>query len=169
MQTGGKNYYRIYNILAIIESEEAFIKAVNRKPERLSLPYFFGILKNIQKKQDDELYEEYCRKRYNYQLMLENERRLQTTEEKPPTIEQVLNMLEKGIFGSSRTIRRVCQNLACKWIKELTDSRRYLEPLKKKFMDAIGKLKNLGMEQKDLMIGQIEQLINLKSGKDCVA
>ncbi|OQY14446.1 MAG: hypothetical protein B6I30_00355, partial [Desulfobacteraceae bacterium 4572_187] len=55
-----------YEMKAIIAAEKAFIKAVNRKNERLNLPYFFGILKNIQKQRDDDAYKEYCRQRYHY-------------------------------------------------------------------------------------------------------
>lgn len=32
-----------YNIKAVLASEEAFIKAVNRKPEQMNLPYFLEI------------------------------------------------------------------------------------------------------------------------------
>jgi len=157
-----------YDTKAIIASEEAFIKAVNRKSERLNLPYFFGILRNIQKKWDDDLYEDYCRQRYNHQQMLKNEKRLQPPEEKPPSTEMILNMLEKGIFGPSRTIRRVSLNFARKWTEALLDGRRYLGPIKKKLIDEIGKITHLNIEQKDQMFDCIHQFINIKIGEDCV-
>jgi len=53
-----------YNMKTIFESEKAFVKAVNRKKERLSLPYFFGILKRIQQDQDDIAYQHQCQERY---------------------------------------------------------------------------------------------------------
>ena len=40
---------KAFDLEAIGETQKAFIKAVNRKPDRCNLSYFFGILKNIQK------------------------------------------------------------------------------------------------------------------------
>jgi hypothetical protein len=157
-----------YDMKAIIASEEAFIKAVTRKPERLNLPYFFGILRNIQKQHDDEAYQQYCRQRYNHRQMLEWQRRLQPPEKKPPTIDQILGMLERALVSPSQSVRRLCMKLARIWTGELTDGRRYLEPLRKKFMEAIAKLKHLRIEQKDQMVDYIQQFFNMKSGCDCV-
>ncbi len=55
-----------YNMKTILAAEEAFVKSVNRKKSRLTLPYFFGILKRIQQEQDDKAYEQQCRERYNH-------------------------------------------------------------------------------------------------------
>ncbi len=51
---------------AILAAEEAFVRAVNRKKDRATLSYFFGILKRIQQEQDDQAHEQQCRARYNY-------------------------------------------------------------------------------------------------------
>ena len=45
-----------YNMQAVLKSEKAFVKAINRKKQRLSLPYFFGILKRVQPNHDDQAY-----------------------------------------------------------------------------------------------------------------
>ncbi len=133
-----------YDTNAIIAAEEAFIKAVNRKPDRLKLPYFFGILNNIQKQRDDDTYRDYCRQKYNYQQMLEIERNAKAIEEemnKPPTIKQTLDMIERGFHAAGRSLRRVCLKTARKYLSELADTKCYLEPLRKKFIEAIGNLK----------------------------
>ena len=50
-----------YEFEAIRKTEAAFLKATSRKADRLNLPYFFGILKNIQQQRDDEAKGQYCR------------------------------------------------------------------------------------------------------------
>ena len=47
-----------YEMAAIEATEEAFNRAVSRRPERMNLAYFFGILKRIQQERDDEAYRE---------------------------------------------------------------------------------------------------------------
>ena len=66
-----------YDLSAIRQTEEAFLKAIRRNASRLNLAYFFGILKNIQRKMDEDAKREYCRKRYNHDLMLNMERQKQ--------------------------------------------------------------------------------------------
>ena len=73
-----------YDLNAINKSEEAFLKAIRRDQQRCTLPYFFGILNNIQKDLDTARYENYCRDRYYYQGMLDKER-----EEKEKSKEQL--------------------------------------------------------------------------------
>lgn len=157
-----------YNTKAIIASEKAFIKAVNRKPERLNLPYFFGILKNIQDEQDNEIYKEHCRKRYNYQQKIDMERQMQVSEEKLPTIKNILDMLEKGVLLPTRHLKDVCLRLAKKWLQKLLNTQKYTGPIKKKIIDAIGERRKLTMEQKDQIVGYVEQIINPKSEPNCV-
>jgi len=59
-------YIAFYNMKAILAAEEAFVKVVNKKKDRATLSYFFGILKRIQQEQDDQAYEQHCPARYNY-------------------------------------------------------------------------------------------------------
>lgn len=157
-----------FDIKAIIESEKAFIKAVNRKPERLSLPYFFGILKNIQQEQDDEACKDHWRQRYNYQVMIEIERQMQPQKEKPATMKNILEMLEKGISSPTRHLRNFCLGLAKKWILKLMKTQRYIGPIKKKIIDAIGELNHLSIDQKEQILDYVQQFINVKSDADCV-
>ena len=48
------------------------------------------------------------------------------------------------------------------------DGKKYIAPLKKKFSDAIAKLNELSLEEKDKMYCQIEQFINPQSCEECV-
>ncbi len=63
-----------YDLNVINKSEEAFLKAIRRDQQRCTLPYFFGILNNIQNDLDTARHEVYCRERYYYQGMLDKER-----------------------------------------------------------------------------------------------
>jgi hypothetical protein len=59
-----------YELEAIRRTEEAFLKAIRRNASRLNLAYFFGILKNIQRKMDEDAKTDYYRQRYNHDVML---------------------------------------------------------------------------------------------------
>jgi hypothetical protein len=63
-----------YELEAIRESEEAFLRAIRRDAQRASLAYFFGILNRIQQQRDTDRHREYCRQRYEYHRMFERER-----------------------------------------------------------------------------------------------
>ena len=56
-----------YDLESISKSEEAFLRAIRRNRQRATLPYFFGILKNIQNEMDEAKHENYCRQRYGYE------------------------------------------------------------------------------------------------------
>lgn len=157
-----------YEKETIIAAEAAFIKAVNRKSERSTLPYFFGILRNIQKERDDKAYGEYCREKYNYHLMEERRKTMRQLKNEPPSINSILNMLEKGLTLRSEKIRRVCLGKAKEWTMELMKNYQYLGVLRKKFDDAIGELKHLGSENKEQMMKKIKEFVNPKSGDECV-
>lgn len=136
---------------AITAAEEAFVKAVNRKPERKTLPYFFGILKRIQKERDDEAYQAHCRTRYNYEQIQkrENAQRELQAQNKPPKIEQVIEMLVRAEVAPSRTIREFATRRAKAWTEELMKGCRYFGVLKKKAADALMVLSQLNAEQKE--------------------
>jgi len=160
-----------YTTKAITSAEAAFIKSVNRKHGRLNLPYFFGILIKIQKKQDDEIYKEYCRQKYDHKQMLKHERTIKEIEnerDKPPSIDHTLDMLEKGLYSKNEFLRRVCLKTFGRYINRSVKGKTYLEPLRKKFMDAIGKIKHLSIEQKDEMLEYFQNFLINKFGQDCV-
>lgn len=159
-----------YDPEAISQSEEAFLKAISRDERRRNLPYFFGILKNIQKKIDDDRRAIYCRERYNYGCMLENERRLkqQQTEDAPPTIEQIVRMAERAVTVPARSVKELAMRRAKEWIETLVGAVRYIEPLRKRIIDAVGSLSHLTLDQKEKVLNLIEEFLTPKNGEECV-
>lgn len=152
-----------YDTEAIVEAEAAFLKAVTRDSKRLSLPYFFGILKNIQKRRDDDSLAAYCRDKYNHQRMLDIER---TVSEPPkPTADAIVGIV-RAALDSPPKIRKVALNRARAFAEELIGEKRYLGPLKKKFADEIGKLNQLGIDSKEQIWNVIQGFFS--SGEKCV-
>lgn len=154
-----------FNMKAILAGEEAFIKAVNRKPERLNLSYFFGILKRIQQDQDDQEYKNYCRDRYNYNQLIELGRRQQEWLEKPkaPTVPDILNIIRNAVKIKAVNIRKVCLRRAQEWMQELVKSKKYIGSIITKFKDGLDKMPNLVEEEKEKIWQYVEELLNLKT------
>jgi len=111
-----------YSIKTILAAEEAFVKAVNRKKDRLSLSYFFGILKRIQQEQDDQVYEQHCRKRYNYDQLKKRivDQQEEQNMRKPATVENVLDIMFSAFNSPSKFIRDIALRRAHEWIVELS-------------------------------------------------
>ena len=137
-----------YELEAIRLTETAFLKATQRKPDRLSLPYFFGILKNIQQQRDDDAKKDYCRQRYNHEVMLRLERQ-KNEQPKPASIDNVLYMLEQAGTANVRFVKKLAIRKAREWTLEIIASCRYSGPIKKKVEEALGKLKHLSIGQRE--------------------
>jgi len=158
-----------YNMKAILESEKAFVKAVNRKKERLSLPYFFGILKRIQQDQDDDAYKRQCQERYNYdqmkkQIKEQNEQRKQ----KSSTVQDILNILLSAIKAPAKYLKDVSLRRAKEWTNELIQTTKYIGTLRKKFENKLLEMSQLSPEQKNKVWGYVTELLNLKSDRKSV-
>jgi len=149
---------KAYELEAIGESQKAFVKAVDRKPDRCNLSYFFGILRNIQKQRDEQAIRQYCRQRYNYLQMLEIQRR-QDADQQPVSIDDVISMLEKAVSKKSRIVKELAIRKAGEWTRELVANHSYLGALKKKFSDALAKLHHLNFEQKQKAWELVEQFL----------
>ena len=158
---------KAYDLKTIGETESAFIKAINRKPNRKNLPYFFGILKNIQQKRDDAAKKQYCRERYNYQMMLDIQRR-ENDQQDPVTIDLVIAMLEKAVTVKVRFVKELSIRKANEWTQDLMKSYKYLGTLKKKLSDALGKLNHLSLEEKQKAWELIEQFLVPKTTEKSV-
>ena len=158
---------KAYELEAIGETQKAFVKATSRKPERCNLSYFFGILKNIQQQRDEQAIKDYCRQRYNYQRMLD-EQRNQATEQQPASIDDIISMLEKAVTQKSRIVKELAIRKAGEWIHELMGNYRYIGSLKKKLSDAIGKLSHLTFEQKQKAWELLEKFLNPKPAEKSV-
>jgi hypothetical protein len=153
---------KAYNLESIGDTESAFRKAINRKSNRRNLPYFFGILKNIQKKRDDDAKKNYCRERYNYQMMLDMQRRDDERKE-PFTIDHIMSMLEKAVTMKAGFVKELSLRKAREWTQELMKGNKYLGALKKKLSDALGKLNHLSLEEKQKVWELIEQFLSPKT------
>lgn len=161
---------RGYDMQAIIKSEEAFLKAVDRDARRKNLSYFFGTLRNIQRNTDNDQYQLYCRERYNYQQMLKVQRQREQKEEfdAPPKIEIIVEMALMAVTKNIRSITELAERKVRQWIQELLKSVRYVEPLRKKVRDAIGSLSHIDVKQKEQVWRLIEQYLNPKTGTESV-
>jgi hypothetical protein len=153
---------KAYELEAIGKTEAAFLKATSRKADRLNLSYFFGILKNIQQQRDDEAKRQYCRERYNYQMMLDLDRR--KNEQSPRlSINDVIGMLEKAVTVKVRFVKELAIRNARQWTHDLMESCQYLGSLRKKIEDALGSLRHLTIEQKQKAWDLFCQFLNNKN------
>ena len=154
---------RYYDLEAIHKSEEAFLKAIGRDERRKNLSYFFGILRNIQKEMDNERHAEYCRQRYNYDVMLDIQREVQQKkQDETPTIEGIVSTAIAGISGPFASLRRMAINRCQQSIEKLLQTARYVGPIKKQILDVIGAKKELELSQKERVWALIETLFNQK-------
>lgn len=145
--TRAQQSIKAYELETIRKTEAAFLKATSRKPDRQNLPYFFGILKNIQQQRDDEAKAQYCRERYNYQVILNLDRQ-KNAQPPAPSIKNIIEMLEKAVTLKARFVKALAIRKAREWTQELMESYQHLGSLRKKMGDALGNLKHLTIEQK---------------------
>ncbi len=158
---------KAYELKAIAETEKAFLKATNRKSDRRSLAYFFGILKNIQQKREEDAKKQYCQKRYNYQVMLKIQRQ-QNAQQDPISIDDIVSMLEKAVTQKPQFVKELALRRAREWTQKLMESYTYIGSLKKKLYEALGKLNHQSLEQKQKAWELLDQFLNPKSAEKCV-
>jgi len=156
-----------YEMGAISAAEEAFLKAVNRNPEKKSLSYFFGILVRIQRERDDEAYRCYCTRRYNEEVMMQLKRQEQETP-KTHSVEDIVGILVQAVKASVQFVREVALRKAQEWTQELMEAYRYMGALKNRFSEALGNLKDLTIEEKNKIWELIEQILNPKTTEKSV-
>lgn len=159
-----------YELTAIADAEKAFLKAVSRDGNRKTLPYFFGILKNIQQQLDDARYQEYCNKRYNQQVMLETERYIEQKQQKPdpPTVTSIVKMAATFVTAKLRSVKKVAIGRIREWIAVLLKGKKYIGPLKKQIVDAIGSLKDLNLNQQQQVWDVIQSILDPTSTTESV-
>ena len=158
---------KFYELEAINETQKAFVKATNRNADRCNLSYFFGILKNIQQQRDEEAIRQYCRKRYNYLRMLDMQRK-EDAEQQSASIDDIISMLEKAVTKKSRIVKELAIRRVRDWTHELVKQYSYIGSVKKKLSDALGKLNQLNLEQKQKAWELIEQFLKPKSAEESV-
>ena len=149
-----------YDLNAINKSEEAFLKAVRRDHKRCTLPYFFGILNNIQDDLDIARHEAYCRNRYHYQTMLDREREEKEKAKETITVKGLTTMLANAIILRQRFVRDACVRQAKRMAAELKKEYRYIGALKKRVFDELTKMKNLGLEQRNKVVSLMDLVLS---------
>lgn len=159
---------KAYEMEAIGAAEEGFVKAVNRKSERLSLPYFFGILKRIQQDRDDEAYRRYCHDRYNHQAMREALGRRRQEAPQPPTVSNLVAMLEQAVSVTVEFVKGAAIRQARRMAHVLMESYRYVGTLKKQIAEALGQLTHLSLAQKQKAWELIDQFLRPNPQKESV-
>ena len=149
-----------YDLNAINKSEEAFFKAIRRDKQRCTLPYFFGILNNIQNDLDTAQYEDYCRRRYYYQGMLDREREEQEKNKETTTVKNLVAMLRNSILSRHRFIKDTCVRQAKLMAADLKNQYHYAGVLKKKILDELVNVKELGIEQRKEAVNLMELVLS---------
>lgn len=151
-----------YELEAISQSEEAFIRAIRRDPGRCNLAYFFGILKNIQNERDAGKYQDYCYQRYNYRQMVDREeRKQQETQDrcKTTTVEDLVAMLQSFVSSPMDFIKELCIRQAKPLLQDLKKQYRYMGVLRRKIADALGEINELTLSQRKEALDLVEELL----------
>jgi len=149
-----------YNLDAISKSEEAFLKAIRRDHQRCTLPYFFGILKNIQDEMDAARYEDYCHERYYYQGMLDREREKEENQSKETTtVENLVAMLCNAVLSGPQFIKDTCIRQARRMAINLKKQYSYVGALKQRILDDFGKVNELNHEQRKRVIELMDEVL----------
>ena len=149
-----------YNLDAISKSEAAFLKAIRRDHQRCTLPYFFGILKNIQDEMDAARYEDYCHERYYYQGMLDREREKEENQSKETTtVENLVAMLRNAVLSGPQFIKDTCIRQARRMAINLKKQYSYVGALKQRILDDFGRIKELNHEQRKKAIELMDEVL----------
>jgi transposase len=149
-----------YDLNAINKSEDAFLKAIRRDQQRCTLPYFFGILNNIQNDLDTARHEVYCRERYYYQGMLDKEREEQEKAKETATVENLVAMLRNAILSGHRFIKDTCVRQAKRMAADLKKQYHYEGALKKQILDELVNFKELRIDQRKEAINLMELVLS---------
>jgi len=148
-----------YDFAVIASAEAAFLKGVSRDDNRKTLPYFFGILKNMQEETDIIKQKEYCRQRYHYQQMVERERQ-QAKESEQISLQTLVDMLRSAIALPIASVKEIAMRQVERMVVQLKEQYRYLGVLKKRVFEALAGINDVSMVQRQEMIDWVEQLSN---------
>jgi len=151
-----------YDQEAIAKSEEAFLTAIRRDQNRRTMPYFFGILKRVQKEMSEQKHQDYCYKRYNEQQMKERDRQKHqgmVEMAQPTTIENLVAMLQEVLKTKVGFIRETSIRLVKQMLQNLKDQYQYMGVLKKKISDALGAVQSLSLTQRQEAFNLVEECL----------
>jgi len=158
---------KYYGLDVVHKTERAFVEAVNRNQDRKNIAYFFGILKNIQQKEDDQVYKNYCREKFEYLRMLNDERQEQKIQSSKPSIALVVD-LALTAMGQSRIVQDIAIRKCSEWLNNIFGTVKYGAAVKKRIQEQIGKMSNLTITQKETAWEWIAPLLNVKAGQKSV-
>ena len=79
-----------------------------------------------------------------------------------PTIEGIVSMAIAGVSGSFASLKRMAIKRCQQSIEKLLQTGRYVGPIKKQILDAIGAKEDLELTQKEKVWALIETLLNQK-------
>jgi len=85
-----------------------------------------------------------------------------------PTVEDIVNLLVQAVKASFQFVRETAMRKAKQWTLELASSYHSPGPLKKRISDALGKVRNLGLDQKTKVWELVEQFLNTKTTAESV-
>jgi hypothetical protein len=146
-----------HDLATIAAAEAAFLKAISRDDGRRTLPYFFGILRNLQNEADAASHKDYCRKRYHHQQLVE--RALRQVEEEDQLSPQVLvEMLRSALSQSIASVREIAMRQVERMAAQLKQRYRYLGVMKQTIVDALAGIDDVSIAQRQEMVAWAEQL-----------
>jgi hypothetical protein len=148
-----------YDLKALSRTEEAFLKAIRRDQKRCTLPYFFGILNNIQKELDAAKYEAYCRQRYHYQTIMDRERDEKEKSQETTTVEHLVGMLRSAVLSGPQFLRDFCVRRARRIATDLKKHYFYIGALRTRVLDALREVDGLNLEQREKAFQLIEEVL----------
>lgn len=146
-----------YDLAVISTAEDAFLKAVSRDDGRRTLPYFFGILKNMQKEMDNVKHKDYCRQRYHYHQLEERERQ-QAEENEQITLQALVDMLRAAFTLQLASAKDIAMRQVERMAAKLKKRYRYLGVMKKQILAALDGITDVSKVQHQEMIDWAEQL-----------
>lgn len=147
---------------SISDAEKIFLRVANREPGKKTLPYFFGILKRIQRQRDDEAFSRYYRERYNEQVMSQLQRKQQEPQEEH-SVESIVRMLVRAVKATVSFVKELAIRKAHQWTQGLMESYRYPGALKNNLLKALDALTDLTLDQRKRVCELIEQFFNPKT------
>jgi hypothetical protein len=148
-----------YELEAITESEEAFLRAIGRDARRATLAYFFGILNRIQRQKDTERHQEYCRQRYAYHRMLEREREEREEQTQRLTVETAVAQLCAAVSSPLQPLRDLAMKQGRRMLHSLKAHYRYLGVLRKKIAETLAAVQELTVAQRTEILAVVGEAL----------
>jgi hypothetical protein len=146
-----------YDLSVISAAEQAFLQAISRDDGRRTLPYFFGILRNMQEEADNTKHRDYCRQRYHYQQLVERERQKEEENEQI-SLHILVDMLQSAFALPITSLKKIAMRQVEWMVEQLKKRYRSLGVLKKQILEALASINNVSMVQQQEMIDWAEQM-----------